>query len=139
MAKSRKMPDAASDVEAALYNAVECADIEAQIVLWADEEDIACLQLMAIHNVLKELKHAESDQQNVHVPAPNVDVKTPHRWRIAFHHALIAPGKGTFWHLPGAACIDPGDESKRTSIPTACRPLGEVNHPYVAGRRSSYQ
>jgi ketosteroid isomerase-like protein len=43
MAKIRKLLGTAEDTEAAFYDAISRADIEALMALWADEEDIMCI------------------------------------------------------------------------------------------------
>jgi len=43
MAKIRKQLGTAEDTEAAFYDAISRADIEALMALWADEEDILCI------------------------------------------------------------------------------------------------
>jgi ketosteroid isomerase-like protein len=48
--------------------------------------------MIAVHNVIEELKRAETDHQNIHVLATNIYMKTPQGWRIVLHHASIAPG-----------------------------------------------
>jgi ketosteroid isomerase-like protein len=43
MAKIRKLLGTAEDTEAAFYDAISRADVEALMSLWADEEDILCI------------------------------------------------------------------------------------------------
>lgn len=43
MAKMRKLLDTSEDTEAAFYDAIGRADIDALMTLWADEEDIICI------------------------------------------------------------------------------------------------
>ncbi|HSY28537.1 MAG TPA: nuclear transport factor 2 family protein [Burkholderiaceae bacterium] len=43
MAKIRKLLGTAEDTEAAFYDAISRADIDALMALWADEEDILCI------------------------------------------------------------------------------------------------
>jgi ketosteroid isomerase-like protein len=43
MARTSKMPGTAEHAEAAFYDAIARADIEALMALWADEEDIVCI------------------------------------------------------------------------------------------------
>ena len=52
--------------------------------------------MTAVHNVIEELKRAETDHQNMHVLATNIYMKTPQGWRIVLHHASIAPGNAPF-------------------------------------------
>jgi ketosteroid isomerase-like protein len=130
MAKHRKLIGTAEDTEAAFYDAISRADIDALMALWADEEDIVCIHpgavrlvghvairaswesvferggvhirprqllitqnlMTAIHNIVEEINQGDSDHQDVHIIATNVYLKTPHGWRIAVHHASVAPG-----------------------------------------------
>jgi ketosteroid isomerase-like protein len=43
MARLRKLPGTAEEIEAAFYDAIRRADVEALMALWADEEDIVCI------------------------------------------------------------------------------------------------
>jgi len=43
MAKMRKLLDTSEDTEAAFYDAIGRADLDALMALWADEEDIICI------------------------------------------------------------------------------------------------
>lgn len=43
MAKVRKPLGTAADIEAAFYDAISQADIEAMMALWADDEEIICV------------------------------------------------------------------------------------------------
>lgn len=47
----------------------------------------------AIHSVVEEMVPKQGAEQDLHIVATNVYVKTPHGWRIATHHASIASGK----------------------------------------------
>ncbi len=130
MAKSSKMPGSAEDTEAAFYDAIGRADIEALMALWADEEEIVCIHpgasrlvghavirasweaiferggvpirplqlhvsqnmMTSVHSVVEQINRAD-DQQDRHILATNIYLKTPLGWRIAVHHASIAAGK----------------------------------------------
>jgi ketosteroid isomerase-like protein len=46
----------------------------------------------AIHNVIEEINQADHAQQEIHIVTTNVYLKTPQGWRIALHHASVAPG-----------------------------------------------
>ncbi|MDB5763703.1 MAG: hypothetical protein JWQ21_2698 [Herminiimonas sp.] len=130
MAESSKIPGTAEDIEAAFYDAIARADIDALMALWADEEDVVCIHpgaprlighasiraswetiferggvhirpvqlhathnlMTAVHNVVEEIHRTETAQQDMHVIATNVYVKTPLGWRIVIHHASVAPG-----------------------------------------------
>ncbi len=132
MPKARKLLRTVDDTEAAFYDALGRADVEALMALWADEEDIVCIHpgaprligyaairasweaifehggiaihpmrlasiqnvMMALHSVIEEVDRAKTDQQNIHILATNIYVKTPHGWRIVTHHASLAPGEG---------------------------------------------
>jgi ketosteroid isomerase-like protein len=131
MTKSRKLLETVEATEAAFYDALSRADIDALMALWADDEDIVCIHpgaprlighasiraswdaiferggvhirpvqlhttqnlMMAVHNVVEEVPSSSSEQQDIHIIATNVYLKTPHGWRIVAHHASIAPGK----------------------------------------------
>jgi len=130
MAKHRKLLGTAEDTEAAFYDAIGRADIEALMALWADEEDILCVHpgavrlvghaairasweavferggvhirprqllitqnlMTAIHNVVEEINQGDAEHQDIHIIATNIYLKTPQGWRIAVHHASVAPG-----------------------------------------------
>lgn len=51
--------------------------------------------MSATHSVLEQLRTDMPDtaQQDLHIVATNVYVKTTLGWRIAVHHASVAPGK----------------------------------------------
>ena len=57
--------------------------------------------MMAIHHVVEELTRPQNNQQDMHVLATNIYLKTPLGWRIAMHHASIAPGKAAPEHAAG--------------------------------------
>lgn len=130
MGKSRKQPGTADDIEAAFYDAIGRADVDALMALWADDDEIVCIHpgmprlvghasiraswegifeqggvlirpvhlratqnlMVAIHNVIEEIERAGSNQQDIHIVATNVYLKTPHGWRIVMHHASVASG-----------------------------------------------
>lgn len=130
MAKHRKLLGSAEDTEAAFYDAIGRADIDALMALWADDEDILCIHpgaarlvghvairaswesiferggvhirprrllitqnlMTAIHNIVEEINQSDGDHQDIHIVATNIYLKTPHGWRIAVHHASVAPG-----------------------------------------------
>jgi uncharacterized protein (TIGR02246 family) len=121
----------ANQIEAAFYDALHRADLDAMMALWADDEDIVCIHpgavrlvghasirasfeaifergsvqirplqlhatqnpMTAIHNIIEEVKSKSGEAQDVHILCTNVYVKTPLGWRIALHHASIAPGQ----------------------------------------------
>jgi ketosteroid isomerase-like protein len=53
--------------------------------------------LTAIHSVIEEVKRNQAaqgaPQEEAHIIATNVYMKTPQGWRIVVHHAAIAAGK----------------------------------------------
>jgi ketosteroid isomerase-like protein len=49
--------------------------------------------MTSVHSIVEEIHRTENDQQDLHVVATNVYVKTPVGWRIVLHHASVAPGK----------------------------------------------
>jgi ketosteroid isomerase-like protein len=131
MAHPKHLLGTVNEIEAAFYDALGRADINALMAVWADEEDIVCIhpgasrlighasirasweaifergsvhirpvQLQAIHNpmtavhsIVEELSRDEGKQQNLHIVATNVYIKTPLGWRMVVHHASVAPGK----------------------------------------------
>lgn len=131
MGKSRTPSDTVDQVEAAYYDAIGHADIEALMAVWADDEDIVCVHpgaprlvghaairaawetiferggldirpvqlhrihnmMTAVHNVIEEVRRAPNETHDMHILATNVYLKTPHGWRLAMHHASVAPGK----------------------------------------------
>lgn len=131
MGKSRKSWGTVEEVEAAYYDAIGHADIEALMAIWADDEEIVCVHpgaprlvghaairaawetifqrggldirpvqlhsvhnmLTVVHNVIEEVRRGEDESQDMHILATNVYLKTPQGWRLAMHHASVAPGK----------------------------------------------
>jgi ketosteroid isomerase-like protein len=131
MGKASKAWGTVEEIEAAYYDAINHADIDALMALWADDEEIVCIhpgaprlvghaairaawealfergglhirpvQLHAVHNmmtvvhsVIEEVTRNSGDGQDMHILATNVFLKTPHGWRLAMHHASVAPGK----------------------------------------------
>ncbi|HEX7642391.1 MAG TPA: nuclear transport factor 2 family protein [Burkholderiaceae bacterium] len=143
MAKHRKLLGTAEDIEAAFYDAIGRADIDALMALWAEDEDILCIHpgasrlvghaairasweaiferggvtirprqllvtqnlMTAIHNIVEEVKSAsphDSEHQELHIIATNIYLKTPQGWRIAVHHASVAPGAIVSEHSTGS-------------------------------------
>jgi ketosteroid isomerase-like protein len=126
-----KIPQSPDETEAAFYEAISRADIEAVMALWADEEDIVCIHpgaprlvghasiraawesifeqggvhirpvqlhvtqnmMTSVHNIIEEVHRAASRQQDIHILATNVYMKTPVGWRIVTHHASVVPGE----------------------------------------------
>lgn len=131
MAKTRKPIGTADEIEAAFYDAIAHADIEALMAVWADDEEIVCIhpgaprlvghaairaswesiferggitirpvQLHAMHNlmtvthnVIETVRRGPDEPDDMHIIATNVYLKTPQGWRLALHHASVAPGK----------------------------------------------
>ena len=140
MAKHRKLLGTAEDIEAAFYDAIGRADIDALMALWAEDEDILCIHpgaarlvghaairaswetiferggvairprqllitqnlMTAIHNIVEEINPADNDHQELHIIATNIYIKTPQGWRIAVHHASVAPGAVATEHTAGS-------------------------------------
>ncbi len=143
MAKHRKLLGTAEDIEAAFYDAIGRADLDALMALWAEDEDILCIHpgaarlvghaairasweaiferggvairprqllvtqnlMTAVHNIVEEVNQAnpaDSDHQELHILATNVYLKTPQGWRIAVHHASVAPGAIATEHSAGS-------------------------------------
>ena len=131
MAKSRKPLGTVEEVEAAFYDALSHADLDALMALWVEEEEIVCVHpgaqrlvghaairaswqaifergsvhirplqvhamqnlMSAVHNVLEDVRQGPHEGSEMHILATNVYLKTPHGWRLAMHHASVAPGK----------------------------------------------
>lgn len=140
MAKHRKLLGNAEDIEAAFYDAIGRADIDALMALWAEDEDILCIHpgaprlvghgairasweaiferggvairprqllitqnlMTAIHNIVEEVNSADNEHQELHIIATNIYLKTPQGWRIAVHHASVAPGAVASEHSTGS-------------------------------------
>lgn len=51
--------------------------------------------MTTVHSVIEEVSLPSGEQPELHVLATNVYLKTPAGWRLAAHHASIAPGKAT--------------------------------------------
>jgi ketosteroid isomerase-like protein len=143
MPKHRKLLGTAEDIEAAFYDAIGRADIDALMALWADDEDILCIHpgaerlvghgairasweaiferggvsirprqllvtqnlMTAVHNIVEEVNQAstrDSEHQELHIIATNIYLKTPQGWRIAVHHASVAPGAAATEHTAGS-------------------------------------
>jgi uncharacterized protein (TIGR02246 family) len=49
--------------------------------------------MTSVHSVVEEIHRVEGEQQDVHIVATNVYVKTAQGWRIVLHHASVAPGQ----------------------------------------------
>jgi ketosteroid isomerase-like protein len=58
--------------------------------------------MTAIHNIVEEINHADGEHQEIHIVATNIYLKTPHCWRIAVHHASVAPGAMTNEQVSGS-------------------------------------
>lgn len=131
MPKINKLLDTSEATEAAFYDAISRADIDALMSLWAEEEDIVCIHpgaprlvghasiraawesifeqggvhirpvqvhvaqnmMTAVHNIIEEVHRTASRQQDIHILATNVYMKTPQGWRIVTHHASVVPGE----------------------------------------------
>ncbi|MFT5534163.1 MAG: ketosteroid isomerase-like protein [Burkholderiaceae bacterium] len=130
MPSKKQLSGSPADTEAAFYDALGRADLDALMALWADDEEITCIHpgaprlighaairaswqavfahggvhihpvqlhvmqnlMAATHSVLEQMRSGDITQE-LHILATNVYIKTPMGWRIAVHHASIAPGK----------------------------------------------
>lgn len=131
MPNINKIPETADEVEAAFYEAIERADIDALMALWSDEENIVCIHpgaprlvghrsirtswesiferggvrirpvqvhashnmMTAVHNIIEEVQRSGSRQNDIHILATNIYMKTERGWRLVTHHASIVPGE----------------------------------------------
>ena len=134
MPRQKPLSGSPDDTEAAFYDALGRADLDALMALWADDEEIVCIHpgaprlighaaireswqsifeqggvhihpiqlhvmqnlMAASHSVLEQMRGTDLSpelQQNLHIIATNIYIKTPIGWRIAVHHASVAPGK----------------------------------------------
>jgi len=131
MPKFNKILESPEETEAAFYEAISRADVDAVMALWADEEDIVCIHpgaprlvghasiraswesifeqggvhirpvqlhvtqnmLTSVHNIIEEVHRTVSRQQDIHILATNVYMKTASGWRIVSHHASVVPGE----------------------------------------------
>lgn len=48
--------------------------------------------MASTHSVLEQMRSGDPEQ-DLHILATNVYIKTPQGWRIAVHHASVAPGR----------------------------------------------
>lgn len=71
MPKISKLLETAEDTEAAFYDAIGRADIEALMSLWADEEDIVCIHpgapRLVGHGSIRASWEAIFEQGNLHI------------------------------------------------------------------------
>lgn len=126
-----KFLETPEETEAAFYEAISRADVDAVMALWADEENIVCIHpgaprlighaairaawesifeqggvhirpvqrhitqnmMTSVHNIIEEVHRTVSRQQDIHILATNVYVKTHVGWRLATHHASVVPGE----------------------------------------------
>ena len=57
--------------------------------------------MSSVHSVVEEIHRVETEQQDVHIMATNVYVKTAQGWRIVLHHASVAPGQAPAEQIAG--------------------------------------
>ncbi|HJV83969.1 MAG TPA: nuclear transport factor 2 family protein [Noviherbaspirillum sp.] len=131
MPKINKLLESAEETEAAFYDAISRADIEAVMSLWADDEEVVCIHpgsprlighaairsswesifeqggvqiqpvqlhvtqnvMTSVHNIIEEVHRTTTRQQDIHILATNVYMKTPVGWRLVSHHASVVPGE----------------------------------------------
>jgi ketosteroid isomerase-like protein len=58
--------------------------------------------MSSVHSVVEEIHRAGNEQQDVHIVATNVYVKTAQGWRIVVHHASVAPGPAPAEQVAGS-------------------------------------
>ena len=142
MSIPNKVFESPEETEAAMYDAVRRADIEALMALWAEDEEVVCIHpgaprlighasiraawesifekggveirpvqvhviqnmMTSVHNIIEEVHRTVSHQQDVHILATNVYMKTAHGWRIISHHASLVPGEAPL-DLPAATLL----------------------------------
>lgn len=49
--------------------------------------------MTSVHNIIEEVHRTVSRQQDIHILATNVYMKTAAGWRIVTHHASVVPGE----------------------------------------------
>jgi ketosteroid isomerase-like protein len=49
--------------------------------------------MTSVHSIIEEVHRTASRQQDIHILATNVYMKTPQGWRIVAHHASVVPGE----------------------------------------------
>lgn len=125
------IPETPEETEAAFYEAISRADVDAVMSLWAEDDDIVCIHpgaprlvghasirtawesifekggvhirpvqvhvtknmMTSVHNIIEEVHRPASRQQDIHILATNIYMKTPRGWRIVTHHASVVPGE----------------------------------------------
>jgi len=125
------MPETPEETEAAFYEAISRADVDAVMSLWAEDDDIVCIHpgaprlvghasiraawesifekggvhirpvqlhatknmMTSVHNIIEEVHRSASRQQDIHILATNIYMKTPRGWRLVSHHASVVPGE----------------------------------------------
>ncbi len=92
------------DAENAFYEALERADLEAMMAVWAEDEEIVCVHptgpRLAGHAQVHENPPAQAGPRRpgaaaaaaVTVVATNIYLRTAVGWRMVLHHASHAPG-----------------------------------------------
>ena len=109
----------AEAVEEAFYDAMQRADLEAMMALWADDDEVMCVHpghqrligldairvrtdevraptgaMLAVHNLVEHVVVAGREgQEIVACVATNVYVKHPGGWRILLHHSGLGSGE----------------------------------------------
>ena len=58
--------------------------------------------MTAVHNIVEEVNSSDNEHQELHIIATNIYLKTPQGWRIAVHHASVAPGAVVSEHSTGS-------------------------------------
>ena len=49
--------------------------------------------MTAVHNIIESVHRTSDMTQDIHILCTNVYIKTALGWRIALHHASVAPGR----------------------------------------------
>ena len=66
------------------------------------QRHVVASSLSAVHNIIEEIRRNDGEATGRHVLATNIYLKTPNGWRIAIHHASIAPGEATVEQVPSS-------------------------------------
>jgi ketosteroid isomerase-like protein len=103
------------DAEAAFYEALETADLEAMMEVWAEDEEVVCVhpggprlagfeqvraswaqilgsgQRLKVHSVHENILVQGESRARAPVAATNVYLRTGKGWRMIVHHGSPAP------------------------------------------------
>ena len=56
------------------------------------QRHVVSSSMSAVHNLIEEIRRNDAETPDRHVLATNIYLKTAKGWRIAIHHASVAPG-----------------------------------------------